>query len=121
MWPLDGWADLDSWRSRKGFPLEKKSRLPGPEWLSRPLKTAPADFPDTLPVSSNHHSCILEREWQKTHGGLQCTRMQGGTSGLTLEVLEIAEGFRSGEQTVLQGRGWVEGDPGGREGNNELL
>lgn len=47
--------------------------------------------------------------------------MQGGTSGLTLEVLEIAEGFRSGEQTVLQGRGWVEGDPGGREGNNELL
>lgn len=36
--------------------------------------------------------------------------MQGEASGLTLDT-EIAGGFRAGEQTVLQGRGWVDGDP----------
>lgn len=60
-------------------------------------------------LKANHHPCIFERVAEDSCG-LQRTRMQGEASGLTLDT-EIAGGFRAGEQTVLQGRGWVDGDP----------
>lgn len=55
------------------------------------------------------------------HGALQEDSLRVKHLGLSYRHWELLKVFKQGSDRVLQGRGWFQGEPGGRETNKKTV